>query len=254
MESLDKSRESRRILIYTLAIFFLIVLVFPIVVLFSKAFYSEGVFTGIKNFKDYFTTPALLSSFKHSVTVSVIASVITIAIAFIFAYGIERSNIKFKKILRFIALLPLFIPTMTHAIALIYLIGENGIISTGFFGKFPGLIFNFPLYGKWGVIIAECFYVFPAIFMMFSVSFKVCDFRLYEAAEVLGTSKVREFFTITLPSVKYTVISAFFAAFTMVFSDFGIPKVLGGDYNLLATDIYNKVIGQSNITMGATVG
>lgn len=254
MVNIDKSRESRRLLIYVLAIFFIVVLILPISTLFIQAFFNDGKFVGIDNFKTYFSTPALFNSFINSMTVSTISSVITVFLAFVFAYGIERSNIKFKRTVNFIALLPLFIPTMTHAIAMIYLFGENGLISTGFFGAIPQIAFNFPLYGKWGVIIAECIYVFPAIYMMFSVAFRVCDYRLYEAAEIMGTTKTRMFTTITLPAVKYTIISAFFSAFTMVFSDFGIPKVLGGNYSLLATDIYKQVIGQSNITMGATVG
>lgn len=254
MLDIDRSRESRRLLIYAITIFFAVVLVFPIITLFKEAFYINNEFVGISNFKTYFSTPSLFNSFNNSLYVSSITSVIVVSLSFIFAYAVERCNIKFKRLINFIALLPLFIPTMTHAIALIYLLGENGLISTGFFGKLPWLAFDFPLYGKWGVIIAECIYVFPAIYMMFSVAFRVCDYRLYEAAEVLDTSKSRMFFTITLPSVKYTIISAFFSAFTMVFSDFGIPKVLGGSYSLLATDIYKQVIGQSNITMGATVG
>ena len=254
MLNIDKSRESRRMLIYVLSVFFLVVLVLPILTLFKEAFFVNGEFVGIDNFIVYFSTPALSTAFKNSIFVSSVVSVIVVFLGFIFAYAVERCNVKFKNAVNFIALLPLFIPTMTHAIALIYLFGENGLISTGLFGLLPQLAFNFPLYGKWGVIIAECIYVFPAIYMMFSVAFRVCDYRLYEAAEMLDTGKSRMFFTITLPAVKYTIISALFSAFTMVFSDFGIPKVLGGSYSLLATDIYKQVIGQSNITMGATVG
>ncbi|MGL4850554.1 MAG: ABC transporter permease subunit [Clostridium sp.] len=254
LERIDKSKESRRVLIYSLIIFFVVVLVFPIVTMFSKAFYLDGKFVGINNFIEYFKTPALSQSISNSIWVSTVVAIICVVVAFVFAYGIERSNIKFKNWVHFIAMMPLLIPTMTHAIALIYLLGENGLLTTGFFGNIPWMAFSFPLYGKWGIVIAECLYVFPAIYMMFAIAFKMCDFRLYEAAEMFGTSKFRVFKTITLPSVKYTIISGFFSAFTMVFSDFGIPKVLGGNYNLLSTDIYKQVIGQSNITIGATVG
>lgn len=254
LERIDKSKESRRVLIYSLTIFFVVVLVLPILIMFSKAFYLEGKFVGASNFIEYFKTPALRQSVNNSIWVSTFTAIICVVLAFIFAYGIERSNIRFKNIIHFIAMLPLLIPTMTHAIALIYLFGENGLLTTGFFGLIPFMQFSFPLYGKWGIVIAECLYVFPAIYMMFAIAFKMCDFRLYEAAEMFGTSKLRVFMTITLPSVKYTIISGFFSAFTMVFSDFGIPKVLGGNYNLLSTDVYKQVIGQSNITIGATVG
>ena len=64
----------------------------------------------------------------------------------------------------------------------------------------------------------------------------------------------RKFWTVTLPGTKYGLISAFFVCFTLAFTDFGAPKIVGGQYNVLATDMYKYVIGQQNMTMGATVG
>ena len=250
----NKEKIKKGILIYTLIIFLVFVLILPLISLFKEAFFRNGAFIGFNNFKEYFSNPVLFKSFKNSINVSFCTSFLVVIIGFIFSYGIERCKLKGKKILNFIAMLPLFVPTMTHAISLIYLLGENGVLSTGFFGRVEGFGFKFPLYGKYGVILGEFFYVFPAKFMMFLVALKSCDYRLYEVANVMSTSKIKKFFTITLPSVKYTLISAFLASFTMVFSDFGIPKVLGGNYNLLATDVYKQVIGQSNISMGATVG
>ena len=62
------------------------------------------------------------------------------------------------------------------------------------------------------------------------------------------------FFTVTLPGAKYGVISAGFVIFTLVITDFGIAKVIGGRFNVLATDIFKQVIGQQNFEMGAVVG
>lgn len=70
----------------------------------------------------------------------------------------------------------------------------------------------------------------------------------------MGAGKLRKFLTVTLPNVKYGLISAIFVCFTLSFTDFGAPKVVGGQFNVLATDIYKQVIGQQNTTMGATVG
>ncbi len=254
MKNLDKSNSSRISLIVITTVFLLISLVFPVVNLFKEAFYSEGTFVGIKNFTEYIKTPALVSSIQHSFTIAIISTIIVLALAFVYAYTLERTKVKGKGALKWIALLPLFAPTMTHGIALIYLFGAQGLITTGFFGNIPALAMEFPLYGKWGIIFAESIYIFPSVFMMFKVALKLTDNRLYEAAEVMGISKFKQFFTITLPSIKYTLVSAFFGAFTMAFTDFGAPKVVGGSYNLLATDIYKQVIGQQNITMGATVG
>src|SRR5206468_1822147 len=79
------------------------------------------------------------------------------------------------------------------------------------------------------------------------------DARLYDAAAALGAGRLRTFLTVTLPGVKYGLMSACFVVFTTVITDFGAPKVLGGKTSVMATEIYNQVSGQQNFTMGATV-
>jgi iron(III) transport system permease protein len=89
--------------------------------------------------------------------------------------------------------------------------------------------------------------------LILSIALNMTDARLYEASESLGAGKVRTFFSVTLPSVKYGLLSAVFVCFVLAFTDFGAPKVVGGNYNILATDIYKQVIGQQNFVMGAVV-
>ena len=79
------------------------------------------------------------------------------------------------------------------------------------------------------------------------------DGEAYEAAVALRATRRRIFTSVTLPGARYGLISATFVVFTMVITDFGAPKVIGGQYNVLATDIYKQVIGQQNFQMGAVV-
>jgi iron(III) transport system permease protein len=102
--------------------------------------------------------------------------------------------------------------------------------------------------------MGEVFWTFPHALIIIITALSMADARLYEAAESLGTSKLRTFFTVTLPGARYGVISACFVVFTLVITDFGVPKVIGGQYNVLATDVYKQVIGQQNFQMGAVVG
>ena len=90
--------------------------------------------------------------------------------------------------------------------------------------------------------------------MILMAALALSDARLYEAADSLGTSERRKFMTITLPGAKYGLISAAMVVFTMAVSEFGVPKVIGGNTNVLAVDIYKQVIGQQNFSMGAVVG
>ena len=77
------------------------------------------------------------------------------------------------------------------------------------------------------------------------------DARLYEASRVLGSSGWRTFVTVTLPTARYGLLSAAIAVFTLTICDFGVAKVIGGQYSVLATDIYRQVIGMQNFSLGA---
>jgi len=96
-------------------------------------------------------------------------------------------------------------------------------------------------------------FTFPQAMLILSVALSMTDARLYEAADSLRASRVRTFLTVTLPGIKYGLVSATFVCFILSFTDFGAPKVVGGNYNVLATEIYRQVIGQQNFVMGATV-
>lgn len=236
----------QKILLISMIVGLGIFIILPLTSLFSQAFVdTRGNFVGIDNFVNYFNNPTLVVSIKNSLFVSTVSAIIAVVLGFIFAYAINRTGIKFKNFFRAIAIVPLFAPSMLYGISLVYLFGNKGI--------FTAMGININLYGPVGIIISEVIFTFPQVFLLLSVALSMTDYRLYEAAETLGTSKIKSFFTITIPSIKYALTSAFFVAFIMAFTDFGAPKLVGGNYNVLATDIYKQVIGQFNMSMGAVV-
>ena len=210
---------------------------------------GDGAFVGLVNFTSYLATPSLLTSLWHSVWVSLMVTVISLPLAFGFAYALSRSCMPLKGWFRTIALVPLLAPSLLSALSLIYWFGNQGIAR----GVIHALGFE-TIYGAPGIVVAECFAVFPHVLMILITALSLADARLYEAANALGTSTRRKFFTITLPGAKYGLISAAMVAFTLVMTDFGIPKVIGGNFNMLATDVFKLVIGQQDFQRGAVVG
>lgn len=250
--SLDTEAWLRRLLILLLCVWMTAVVILPLLTLFSKAMLNEqGQFVGLANFIYYFKTPALSQSLGNSLYVAVLTTVFSVSLGFVFAYALTRTRMPCKGLLKGLALVPIFAPTLLNGIALVYLFGNKGLITRGFFGTLPGLAID--LYGSVGIIISEVIYTFPQAMLILTVALSVTDARLYEASYSLGASKWRTFFTVTLPSIKYGLISAVFVCFILAFTDFGAPKVVGGNYNILATDIYKQVIGQQNFIMGAVV-
>jgi iron(III) transport system permease protein len=225
----------------------IVFLVLPLGALFIKAFQDrEGNFVWFQQFSTYLNSPGMVRSFINTLHISTASTIISVSTAFVFAYCLSRRNIPGKRIFQFIAMLPLLAPTMLLGICLIYLFGNQGILTRAGFA--------IELYGRNGIIIAESIFCFPVALMILTVALSSSDNRLYEAADVMGTSAVRKMFTITLPNIKYGLISAIFVCFTYSFTDFGAPAVVGGNYNVLATDVYKQVIGQQNFNMGAVVG
>ena len=239
--------KSVNIVMGLMTICFVIVLICPLYSLFSKAFISaDGTFVGLGNYAEYFSTPTLSVSIGNTIYISVFTAIVSTLIGFVYAYGVTRTNIKGKQFFRYAALIPLFLPTVVHGLSLVYLFGVQGVVTN--------LGWDIGLYGKTGIILSEIIYTFPQSFLMFYIALNYADGRLYEAAETMGCGNLKKFRYITVPSVKYTLINSLFVCFTLAFTDFGAPKVVGGSYNVLATDIYKQVAGQFNMNMGAVVG
>jgi len=209
---------------------------------------AQGRFAGLANFIAYAKTPALLESLWNSVWVSLVVTLVTIPAAFGFAYALTRSRMRFKALARTITLVPLLAPSLLAAISLIYWFGNQGLLKAWMLRLGIDQIYGAP-----GIVVAEVFSTFPHALMILITALTAADARLYEAADSMGTAAARKFFTITLPGAKYGLISAALVTFTLVITDFGIPKVIGGSFNVLATDVFKLVIGQQDFQRGAVV-
>jgi iron(III) transport system permease protein len=235
-----------RLLMAVIGLYLVVTLVLPLYAMLSKSVQAkDGSFIGLTNYSHYFATPALSYSVWNSLNVALITTAITVPLAFVFAYALTRSCIPAKGLFKTIAMVPILVPSLLPGIALVYLFGTQGMIK--------GLMFGHDIYGPIGIVIAEVFFTFPHALIIVLTALSVADARLYEAALALRASPPRIFWTVTLPGVRYGLISAAFVVFTLAFTDFGAPKVIGGGYDVLATDVYKQVIGQQNFQMGAVV-
>jgi iron(III) transport system permease protein len=221
-------------------------LALPLAIMLAKSLQSpDDAFVGLANYARYFSTPALFYSIHNSFTVAILSTAITVPLAFFYAYALTRSCMPWKGLFKSIALVPILVPSLLPGIALVYLFGNQGMIKW--------LLLGHPIYGPIGIVIAEIFFTFPHALLIILTALSLADARLYEAAVALRAHPARIFWTVTLPGARYGLISATFVVFTMVITDFGAPKVIGGQYNVLATDVYKQVIGQQNFQMGAVV-
>ncbi|HCA5016433.1 TPA: putative 2-aminoethylphosphonate ABC transporter permease subunit [Acinetobacter baumannii] len=228
------------------AIALTLAIIAPLMMLFETAFFDENQnFVGLENFYNYFASPALLSSVFNSVWVACAATVITVLLASIYAFALTNVNMKGKGFFKVVAFLPILAPSLLPSLALVYLFGKQGV--------FKPLLGDIQIYGPIGILISYCFWLFPAILMLMIVSFRSVDQRLIEASLSLGKNIWKTHYHVTLPAIRYGLISASLVAFIYVLTDFGIPKVIGGSFNMMALDVYKQIIGQQNMSMGAVI-
>ncbi|MGZ2334556.1 putative 2-aminoethylphosphonate ABC transporter permease subunit [Vibrio alginolyticus] len=204
---------------------------------------TNGEFVGLANFATYFSSSSLWVSVGNTFTLGVIVTSVVGVLAFGYAYALTRSCMPFKGLFQILGTAPILAPSLLPAISLIFLFGNQGIAKEMLLGN--------SVYGVIGISMGLIFWTFPHALMILTTSLRTSDARLYEAARALKTSPIKTFFIVTLPAAKYGLISTLIVIFTLVITDFGVPKVIGGSYNVLATDIFKQVVGQQNFAMGA---
>ena len=242
-----RDQSMLRLLAALLVVLFAVFLLLPLGAMLAKSLEDpQGTFVGLANYARYFGTPALLGSLWNSLWVSTLATLIVVPIAFVYAFALTRSRMPGQAAFRAVALIPVLAPSLLPAIALIYLFGNQGMLR--------GLLFGHSIYGPIGIVVAQVFFNLPQAVMILATTLSMADQRLYETAAVLRTPRWRVWWTVTLPEVRFGLLSCAMVTFVKVMTDFGSAIVIGGSFNVLATDIYKQVIGQFDFGMGAVIG
>ncbi len=183
----------------------------------------------------------------NSLLSAVTATVITLILSYTLAACMERSNIKYRGFWGIILVLPMLIPSISHGMGLVVLLGNNGLLT-----RLLNLQGN--IYGFQGIVAGSVMYAFPVAFLMFRDVLRYQDYTPYQAAKVLGIPPYRQFTAITLPYLKKPLISITLAILTMIITDYGVPLMVGGKFKTLSVALYQEVIGQLNFDKGSVYG
>ena len=220
---------------------------YPLYVVIKRSFMMTDGTLGLANYAQVFSNTTLAKATVNSLVLSTVTMLVCLILGFAIAYRLERTSAKGKVFITTALALPLLAPSLVQGLGLIFIFGRNGLLNQWF-----GI--NISPYGFYGLLLANILYALPQAVLIIQAALRQSDARLYEAADVMGASRWGKFRDITLPSAKFGLISAGFVTFTVTITDFGNAAVIGGDFRVLATEIYNQVAGQMNFNMGAVVG
>ncbi len=195
-----------------------------------------------------FSNESLLTVTGNSILSAFLTTVISLILAYILAWCVERTKMPHKKTVRFFATVPMLIPSVSIGMGAILVGGNNGFL-TNIFGIEGGKV-----YGLLGIVWGSVMYSLPVAFLMISNILRYEDSAPYEAATVLGIPPIHRFFSITFPYLRKPMISAAFAIFTLSFTDYGVPLMVGGKFKTLPMVMYQEVIGQLDFGKGCVYG
>ena len=225
-------------------IVFAIFLIYPLLSLFLDGFKDSksGVWS-LMNYIQFFSkkyyTSALINSFKLTISVTVIAVLIGVPLAYFMSFY----KIKGKGILEVLFIISMMSPNFIGAYSWILLLGRNGSV-TKFLEKALGI--SMPsIYGFVGMLLVFSLKLYPFIYIYVSCALKKIDVALSEAAESLGCGGLKKVFTVIMPLITPTLVAAALLVFMNCMADFGTPALIGEGYRVMPTLVYSEFVGES---------
>ena len=248
MENRIKEKEIKIIFLFVAALFAVFLLI-PIARLFIKSFEFEGSI-GLGNYIEVLTGRGFITAFGHSIAISSASAVVTTVLAFILTYTIHYSGIPktYKLLIRRLAVLPMLLPTITYGFAIIYSFGKQGLI-TQILGRQL-----FDIYGFNGLLLGYVIYTLPVSFLLVSNTMEYVDKKFTVVSRIMGDNHIQTFIGTVLRPLLGTLAASFVQCFFLCFTDYGIPASVGGEYDVVATVLYNEMLGSiPNFNTGSTV-
>ena len=224
-------------------VFMLAFLIYPFCTLITRSFFSaktEGV--TLANYIRFFTKKYYYSALGRSLQVSLFATCTTLMVGVPMAYLMSRYNIWGKKFIHIFIIMSLMSPPFIGAYSWIMLFGRAGL-GTRFFADYLGITLP-SIYGKIGIILVFTFKLFPYVYLYTSGAMGSIDSSLEEAAENLGSSKLRRLFTVTIPVIIPSILAGAIMVFMTSLADFGTPMLIGEGYMVLPVLVYNEYMSE----------
>lgn len=178
----------------------------------------------------------------NSLFLAVLVGIITTVLGLCFALVVTRSGFRHKRAIRALTVLPIITPPFVIGLALILLFGLSGSV-TVFFAELFGLQPTRWLYGMPGVLIAQTLAFTPIAFLVLIGVVEGVSPSMEEAAQTLRANQWQTFRTVSLPLMRPGLANAFLLGFIESMADFGNPLVLGGNFDVLSTEIFFAIVG-----------
>lgn len=248
MNMLNVKQKELQVIFIAICAVFAAFLAAPFVEIIYQAFSTPEGFGG-GNFATMLSERGFGTAFANSLTIASTSALMSTFLAFILAYTINYTNVnsRYKKAISILALAPMFLPTITYGFAIIYSLGKQGLLTK---------LFNLQIdiYGFNGLFIGYVIYTTPIAFLLVSNAMKYIDKKYMIVSKLMGDSPFKTFMQTLMRPMLGTFAASFIQCFFLCFTDYGIPASVGGKYQVIATVLYEEMLGSiPDFNRGAVV-
>ncbi len=235
--------------ILTLAFFILLFILFPLVSVLRQSVMDDRGLRPALLLETLGRYAALWRVVRNSVGLAIFVGVTSTFIGLAFALAATRSRSRLTLFLRSFSLLPIITPPFVVGMAIILLFGLQGFVTSQLLGLKTRGVFGFP-----GLALAQTLSFAPVAFLVIASVVESVNPALEEASLTLRAGPWGTFWNVTLPLLRPGLANAFLLTIIESLADFGNPIILGGEFEVLSTEIYFSIIGRFDQTLAATLG
>ncbi|WP_044470340.1 ABC transporter permease [Mannheimia massilioguelmaensis] len=234
-----------------LLIFFFIV--YPTVAIFVSMFYDEGTFAPqqvLRIISQNYIVRVIANSLFLSGFVGLVSTIFGLAFA-LYTTRIAKRSAFIGKIF---SILPIVTPPFVVGLGVTLMLGRSGYV-TEFLANNFGFTNSNWLYGFNGIAIAQILAFAPISFMLLDGALKSIHPSIEEASYTLRANRYQTFYNIIFPLLRPALANSFLIVFIQSLADFSNPLVLGGSFDVIATQIYFYIAGsQLDYASASTLG
>ena len=231
----------QRLWLYVLTALVLAFLVVPTLIVVPMSFSASQYLEfpprewSLRWYRNYFSSPAWMQATATSFLAGGLTTLVATPLGTLAAYGLFVSRVRSVRFIQTLMLTPIIVPVILVAVGVFYVYAKLKLVNS-----------------LTGIVLAHSMLALPLVMLVVGSALKSYDMNQEMVARSLGASRARAFFTVTLPQIRFSLVSAALLSFLTSFDEVILALfIAGGDNSTLTRNMFNALRDQIDPTIAA---
>ena len=230
-----------RLWLYAAAVLVMLLLVLPTLLVIPMSFSASQYLEfpprewSLRWYRCYFSSNSWMQATATSLKAGLLTAILATPLATMAAYGLHVSRLRYANWLSMLLLAPIVVPVILIGIGIFYAYVKLKLVNS-----------------MLGLVLAHSMLAIPVVMLVVGSALKTFDMDQELVARSLGASRIRAFMLVTLPQIKFSVVTGAVLAFLTSFDEIIVSLfVSGGDNSTLTRNMFNALRDQVDPTIAA---